>query len=147
MNPICKQCGQREVEDARVCYATPVCFACLPPPLPLNTAWSLSAVWMADMAEVLEHVRHEDGGPKLLTPDVLLGLVNELREDRDHWKLRAERAEYALGPYLCPKCQKCLTPQELDHTMCRACAEKRLGAGLLDLPSDWYDHTPDRGPQ
>ena len=28
MNPICKQCGQREVEDARVCYATPVCFAC-----------------------------------------------------------------------------------------------------------------------
>jgi hypothetical protein len=73
----------------------------------------------------------------------LLGLVNELREDRDHWKKRAESAEYALGPYLCPKCQKCLSPQELDHTMCRACAEKdmakRLGAGLLDLPSDWYD--------
>lgn len=114
MNPICKQCGQREVEDARVCYATPVCFACLPPPLPLNTAWSLSAVWMADMADVLEHVRHEDGGPKLLTPDVLLGLVNELREDRDHWKLRAERAEYALPstpgalvietPYQCRVC-------------------------------------------
>lgn len=32
MNPICKQCGKREVEDARVCYATPVCFKCLPPP-------------------------------------------------------------------------------------------------------------------
>ena len=94
MNPTCKQCGQREVEDARVCYATPVCFACLPPPLPLNTAWSLSAVWMADMADALEHIRHEDGGPKLLKPDVLLGLVNELREDRDHWKLRAEQAEY-----------------------------------------------------
>jgi hypothetical protein len=48
-----------------------------------------------------------------------------------------------LGPYLCPKCHACLAPQELDHTMCRACAEKdmarRLGAGLLDLPSDWYD--------
>jgi hypothetical protein len=96
MNPTCKQCGQREVEDARVCYATPVCFACLPPPLPLNTAWSLSAVWMADMADALEHIRHEDGGPKLLKPDVLLGLVNELREDRDHWKKRAESAEYAL---------------------------------------------------
>jgi len=51
------------------------------------------------MAEALEHVRHEDGGPKLLKPDVLLGLVNELREDRDHWKLRAERAEYA--PAVC----------------------------------------------
>ena len=29
------------------------------------------------------------------------------------------------------------------HTMCRKCAEKdmakRLGAGLLDLPDDWYD--------
>ena len=24
---------------------------------------------------------------------------------------------------------------------------KRLGGGLLDPPSDWYDHTPDRGPQ
>jgi hypothetical protein len=47
------------------------------------------------MAEALEHVRHEDGAPKLLTRDVLLGLVNELREDRDHWKLRAERSEFA----------------------------------------------------
>lgn len=35
MNPICKQCGTREVEDARADYATPVCFACLPPPEPL----------------------------------------------------------------------------------------------------------------
>jgi len=35
MNPICKQCGKHEVEDERVCYATPVCYACLPPPSPL----------------------------------------------------------------------------------------------------------------
>lgn len=59
----------------------------------------------------------------------------------------SDDAESALGPYLCPKCQKRLSPQELDHTMCRACAEKdmgkRLGGGLLELPSDWYDHTPD----
>lgn len=34
-NPICKQCGEREVEDARVCSATPTCYACLPPPEPL----------------------------------------------------------------------------------------------------------------
>lgn len=94
MNPTCKQCGQREVEDARVCYATPVCFACLPPPAPLNTAWSLPAEWLADMADALEHVRHEDGAPKLLTREILLELVNELREDRDHWKLRAEQAAY-----------------------------------------------------
>lgn len=75
----------------------------------------------------------------------------EMKEDRDHWKKRAESAEYALAPYLCPACSMCLSPQELGHTMCRKCAEKdmakRLGAGLLDLPSDWYDHTPDRGPQ
>lgn len=32
----CKQCS-REVEPERRCYATPVCFACLPPPEPLST--------------------------------------------------------------------------------------------------------------
>ena len=36
---------------------------------PNNTAWSLPAEWLADMAEALEHVRHEDGGPKLLKPE------------------------------------------------------------------------------
>ena len=107
--------------------------------------------WLADAAEALGEVRPEDGAPLALNWTQVIDAIHELREDRDHWKKRAESAEYALGPYLCPKCQKCLTPQELDHTMCRACAEKdmakRLGAGLLDLPSDWYDHTPDRGPQ
>jgi hypothetical protein len=33
--PICRQCGEREVEPGREDYATPVCFACLPPPAPL----------------------------------------------------------------------------------------------------------------
>lgn len=32
---ICRQCGKREVEEARRHYATPVCYACLPPPEPL----------------------------------------------------------------------------------------------------------------
>ena len=32
---MCRQCGEREVEEARRCYATPVCYACLPPPKPL----------------------------------------------------------------------------------------------------------------
>ena len=30
----CRQCG-KPTEPARHCYATPVCFACLPPPPPL----------------------------------------------------------------------------------------------------------------
>ena len=68
-------------------------------------------------------------------------IVRALEEDRDHWKQRAESAEYALAPYLCPKCATCLSPQEIGHIMCRKCAEKdmaeRLGAGLLDLPADW----------
>lgn len=89
MNPTCKQCGRREVEDARVDYATPVCFACLPPPRPLNTAWSMPAELLADLAEALDHVRHEDSAPKLLTPALLFELVRDLRDDRDHWKLRA----------------------------------------------------------
>lgn len=38
MNPTCKQCGEREVENARVDYATPVCFKCLSPPDPLPIA-------------------------------------------------------------------------------------------------------------
>lgn len=31
----CKQCGG-DAEEARRCYATPVCFSCLPPPRPLK---------------------------------------------------------------------------------------------------------------
>jgi hypothetical protein len=30
----CRQCG-KPVEKVRECYATPVCYACLPPPPPL----------------------------------------------------------------------------------------------------------------
>lgn len=33
--PRCKQCGG-VVEEKRWCYATPVCFACLPPPEPMK---------------------------------------------------------------------------------------------------------------
>lgn len=34
MTPTCRQCGSR-VEKERADYATPMCFACLPPPRPL----------------------------------------------------------------------------------------------------------------
>jgi len=51
----------------------------------------------------------------------------------------------------CPRCKASFAPDELDHIMCRACAEKdiakTLGALVLGLPADWYDYTPDRGPQ
>ena len=81
MSPICKQCGQREVEYARASYATPVCFPCLLE-LPPNTAWSLPAEWLADMAEALEHVRREDGAPKPLTPALLLALpLSDVRDE------------------------------------------------------------------
>lgn len=33
-NPACAECG-KPVEDQRLCYATPVCYTCLPPPPPL----------------------------------------------------------------------------------------------------------------
>ena len=107
--------------------------------------------WLADAAEALGEVRPEDGAPLALNWTQVIAAIHELREDRDHWKKRAESAEYALAPYLCPKCSTCFTPQELGHPMCRKCAEKdmakRLGDGLLGLPEDWYDYTPDRGPQ
>jgi hypothetical protein len=32
---ICTQCALREVPKVRHCYATPVCYTCLPPPAPL----------------------------------------------------------------------------------------------------------------
>ena len=68
-----------------------------------------------------------------------------------HGDCREVLPALSVGPYLCPKCKTCLSPKELGHIMCRKCAEKdmakRLGAGLLDLPADWYDNTPDRGPQ
>lgn len=98
--------------------------------------------WLGDAAEALGEVRPEDGAPLALNWTQVIEAIHELREDRDHWKKRAESAEYALEPYLCPECRTCLSPKEIGHTMCRKCAEKdmakRLGAGLLGLPDDWY---------
>jgi hypothetical protein len=107
--------------------------------------------WLADAAEALGEVRPGDGAPLALNWTQVIAAIGDLRDDRDELKKRAESAEYALAPYLCQECRTCLSPKEIGHTMCRKCAEKdmakRLGAGLLDLPADWYDHTPDRGPQ
>lgn len=70
--------------------------------------------WLADAAEALGEVRPEDGAPLALNWTQVLAAIHELREDRDHWKLRAERAEYALPstpgalvidtPYQCRVC-------------------------------------------
>lgn len=67
------------------------------PPKPPNTAWSLPAEWLTDMADMLEWVRHEDGAPKRLTPDLLLELVRDLRDDRDYWRGHAAAATFAAG--------------------------------------------------
>jgi hypothetical protein len=49
------------------------------------------------------------------------------------------------------RCSMCRAAYASGYTMCIMCAEKdmaeKLGAGSLDLPADWYDYTPDRGPQ
>jgi hypothetical protein len=95
-NPICKQCNACYVEDERADYATPVCFACLPKPRPLNTAWSMNAELLVDLAEALGHVRGEDSAPLRLTPAVLLDLVRALRDNRDHWRNLAQFAARAL---------------------------------------------------
>ena len=42
----CKQCGG-VAEEERRCYATPVCFACLPPPKPLPIAKFASDILLA----------------------------------------------------------------------------------------------------
>ena len=70
--------------------------------------------WLADAAEALGEVRPEDGAPLALNWTQVIAAIHELREDRDHWKLRAERAEYALPstpgalvidtPYQCRVC-------------------------------------------
>jgi len=43
----------------------------------------------------------------------------------------------------CPECSEVLKPDEVGHTMCRKCAEadmaRKLGAGALGLPADWYE--------
>lgn len=91
--------------------------------------------WLSDMAEALGEVRPEDGAPLALNWTQVVAAIHDMREERDEWKKRAESAEYALAPYLCRECKTCLSPKELDHTMCRKCAEKdmakRLSAGVL----------------
>lgn len=46
----------------------------------------------------------------------------------------------------CPVCGNQLQPDEIDHTMCRACAELdmiRMMGGALALPDDWYERHED----
>jgi hypothetical protein len=48
---MCRQCRARAVEDSRRDYATPVCFACLPPPDPLPIAPLRSSTAAEHVAE------------------------------------------------------------------------------------------------
>jgi len=56
--------------------------------------------WLADAAEALGRVRPCDGAPLALNWNQVLQEIHELRDERDHWKKRAESAEYALTPFL-----------------------------------------------
>ena len=62
---------------------------------------SLYPPWLADAAEALGEVRQEDGAPLALNWTQVILAIHELREDRDHWKLRAERAEYTQESGIC----------------------------------------------
>lgn len=57
--------------------------------------------WLGDAAEALGEVRSEDGAPLALNWTQVIEAIHELREDRDHWKLRAERAEYTQESGVC----------------------------------------------
>ena len=45
----------------------------------------------------MTHEGLRDSAPLALNWTQIIEAIHELREDRDHWKLRAERAEYALA--------------------------------------------------
>lgn len=49
--------------------------------------------WLADAAEALGEVRPEDGAPLALNWTQVIDAIHDLRDDRDHWKTRAEAAE------------------------------------------------------
>jgi len=48
--------------------------------------------WLADAAEALGEVRHEDGAPLALNWTQVIEAIRELREDRDAWKEQHENA-------------------------------------------------------
>lgn len=57
--------------------------------------------WLGDAAEALGEVRPSDGAPLALNWTQVIAAIHELREDRDEWKLRAERAEYTQESGIC----------------------------------------------
>lgn len=59
MNPSCQQCG-RPIEDERLEYVVPTCFACVPPPEPLPVAHLKSSrlyPWPVTLTEAREYCR------------------------------------------------------------------------------------------
>lgn len=56
--------------------------------------------------------------------------------------VRARHWDAEIATTVCPQCKTRLAPKEIGHSLCRACASKdlakKLGAGLLNLQSDWY---------
>lgn len=79
--------------------------------------------WLSDAAEALGMVRQSDGAPLALNWTQALEEIRDLLDDRDHWKKRAEQAEYALD---LPKCRHCgclVTAHAVDDEERRQCLD------------------------
>jgi hypothetical protein len=65
----CKQCGARNVEPEREDWATPVCFACLPPAKPLPVR-EVSPSFRTSVAAVADSLPTSEGDERLVAEAV-----------------------------------------------------------------------------
>lgn len=125
MNPICKQCGKREVEEARVIYATPVCFACLPPPaqLPVAILRSERDEWkaMVDSWRV-PYLKWQDWAKDLLDTLGRQPLHGSHGDDSAR-EVIATLAGMAPGVPRCADCGCFSTVHEVDDEELRGCTD------------------------
>jgi hypothetical protein len=79
--------------------------------------------WLSDVAEALGLVRPSDGAPLALNWTQALEEIRDLRDDRDHWKKRAEQAEYAIDLPRCKHCGCLVTAHAVDDEERRQCLD------------------------
>lgn len=79
--------------------------------------------WLSDVAEALGIVRPSDGAPLALNWTQALEEIRDLLDDRDHWKKRAEQAEYALDLPQCRHCGCLVTAHAVDDEERRQCLD------------------------
>ena len=95
---ICKQCNKRHVEKVRECYATPVCYDCLPPPEPLPI-----------IATLAQNPDHED------TLDKLMAKKRGIAMPYDTSDYTMEEVDRAIQLML----NRLDNKEYLSHAMCR----------------------------